>query len=84
MRLNTPLSKALLIYRDKDFTTKLPMNVPQAYLHIIDYLGQAAKLVPRTRLDVKVAITRLCGEKEKERFRQMYLNVTLCMANLGC
>lgn len=43
---------------------------PDAYLHIIDYLGQAAKLVPRARLDVKAAITRLCEENEKEQFRQ--------------
>lgn len=43
---------------------------PEAYLHIIDYLGQAAKLVPRARLDVKAAITRLCEEKEKEQFRK--------------
>lgn len=38
-----------------------------AYLHVIDYLGEAAKLVPRARLDVEAAITRLCGGREKEK-----------------
>jgi len=50
------------------------MNVPflkggGAYLHVIDDLGEAAKLVPRARLDVNVAIARLCGERGKRYFQ---------------
>lgn len=49
---------------------------PEAYLHIIDYLGQAAKLVPRARLDIEVAITGLCGEKEQFR-RNIFVTLSI-------
>lgn len=30
---------------------------PDTYFHVVDYLSEAAKFVPRARLDVEVAIT---------------------------
>lgn len=61
------------------FSTKLVKDKLStvAYLHIIDYLGQAAKFVPGARLDVDLSITGLCGGG-RERKQLWYIsNLTM-------